>query len=213
MATIDRYEPVAVKLATMGWVLDLALKAPRHAMIEMLLVRDTETLLDACCGAGTFTRYAAEAGMQVTGADLSPSMLALAEEQSPHLTFLSADLTDYRFNQCFDAVTIAMALHELPEHQRQALWARLRAAVRPGGVIIVADHTESTRTGLYPRLCRHLIHGEEKAMERHNPGHYANFQQWMDAGGLKAWLKHKGEHICEQRFFMGGYIGVFAVGC
>lgn len=65
----------------------------------------------------------------------------------------------------------------------------------------------------HPRLCRRLLHGEEKAMKRHNPGYVANFQQWVDAGGLKAWLKHKGEHICEQRFFWGGYIGVFAVGC
>lgn len=213
MTAVDRYEPVAAKLATMGWMLDLALKGPRKAMIEMLQSREVVTLLDACCGSGTFTRYATDAGMTVTGADLSPSMLALAEEKSPHLTFIKADLTDYRFNESFDAAVIALALHEMSEDLRQSLWAGLKAAVRPGGVIIVADNTESGRKGLYAHICRRIIYGDEKAIGRHDPDHYLSFLQWMEKGGLKAWLKRQGEHICEERLFMGGYIGVYAVGC
>jgi len=213
MTAVDRYEPVAAKLATMGWMLDLALNGPRQAMIEMLRTREVETLLDACCGSGTFTRYASDAGMTATGADLSPSMLALAEEKSPHLTFIRADLTEYRFNERFDAIAIALTLHEMPEELRQALWAGLKAAVRPGGVILVADNTESNRKGLYPDLCRRFIRGDKKAIGKHDPGHYQNFLDWMDKGGLKPWLKRQGEHICEERLFLVGYLGVYAVGC
>lgn len=209
--TEDRYQDLAAQLARFGFVLDLVLKGTRRAMIDMLLAHNTKSLLDACCGAGTFSRYAADAGMRVTGADLSPSMLDLARKKSPDIDFIEADLTAHQFDDQFDAAAIALAIHEMPETLRQDLWAGLKKAVKPGGVIVVADNTVTEKKGIAPAFFRHMVYSDEKNIGKSDPGHYTSFLEFMEKGGLKAWLQRGGETILEERTFLGGNIAVFTV--
>ena len=61
--------------------------------------------LDLACGTGVLCRILKEAGMDVTGMDLSEGMITIAREQSPDVHFDVADMITYRPEQSFDLVT------------------------------------------------------------------------------------------------------------
>ena len=61
--------------------------------------------LDLACGTGVLCRILKEAGMDVTGMDLSEGMITIAREQSPYVHFDVADMITYRPEQSFDLVT------------------------------------------------------------------------------------------------------------
>lgn len=60
-------------------------------------------LLDLACGTGTLTQLLANCGYRVTGVDLSPEMLALAQQKCPDGHFFCCSMADYQSEQKFDA--------------------------------------------------------------------------------------------------------------
>ena len=62
-------------------------------------------ILDLGCGTGQLTAEIAASGAQVVGLDSSPEMLGQARQNYPHLKFVLADATDFRFEEPFDAVS------------------------------------------------------------------------------------------------------------
>src|ERR1700722_8375744 len=67
----------------------------RPAMIAMLPDVRGKRVLDVGCGTGPISAWVAGHGAEVTGFDLSPSMIRLAEERGvPNASFRVADLAE-----------------------------------------------------------------------------------------------------------------------
>ncbi|MBY0399033.1 class I SAM-dependent methyltransferase [Myxococcota bacterium] len=102
-----------------------------------------ERVLFAGVGRGTDALLAARRGVRVTAIDLAPAMLArlrgsLAREGLPAET-LEGDVADHRPAAPYDAVVAHYFLNLWDAPQAAAMLVRLRALLRPGGRLVVAD--------------------------------------------------------------------------
>ena len=105
------------------------------------------TALDAGSGEGADAIWLAERGWQVTAVDFATTALARAAEHAAtrgaevaaRIDWRQADLTVWApSEQTFDLVS-AQYMH-LPPEPRAALYARLAAAVAPGGTLLIVGH-------------------------------------------------------------------------
>jgi trans-aconitate 2-methyltransferase len=97
-----------------------------------------ETVLDAGCGSGRVTRFLLERvpNGRVIGVDASPSMIEVAREAlggDERVELRIGDLTELDLDEDVDAVFSNATFHWILDHQR--LFARLHAALRPGGAL------------------------------------------------------------------------------
>jgi SAM-dependent methyltransferase len=97
---------------------------------------------DVGCGAaGHVTRYLADRGADVTGADLSPGVVAEARRRQPGLEFRVADLRELPVADGSLAGIVALwSVIHLPRPQIPAALAEFRRALAPGGSLIIAMH-------------------------------------------------------------------------
>jgi SAM-dependent methyltransferase len=104
------------------------------------------TALDVGCGEGADAIWLAERGWQVTAVDFARTALqrgrAQAETRGPEIAdrirWVHADVTAELPGDRFDLVS-AQYMH-LPPEPRRRLFARLAAAVAPGGMLLVVGH-------------------------------------------------------------------------
>jgi trans-aconitate methyltransferase len=101
------------------------------SLLDLLHPRTGEHILDLGCGTGQLTAEIAAGGAQVVGLDSSPEMLGQARQNYPHLKFVLADATDFRFEEPFDAVFSNAALHWVKD--AEASVKCIAAALRTGG--------------------------------------------------------------------------------
>ena len=93
-------------------------------------------VLDAGCGEGRNTRIFARSGARMTGADLSPGIIALAREEEAReplgIRYEVASFTDLApvVDASFDAVISTMALMDGPD--LDAAFRALRRVLKPG---------------------------------------------------------------------------------
>jgi arsenite methyltransferase len=113
------------------------------------VIQGCESVLDLGCGPATQLAQIAEfhPGINFTGMDLSPTMLADAEKHVQTLglenvSFRQGDITtlDGIADQSMDAVISTMALHHLPTLQHlEACFASIRRVLKPGGALYLTD--------------------------------------------------------------------------
>ncbi len=99
---------------------------------------DAATLLDVGCGTGEHLRYL-RASFEVTGVDISPSMVEQARRKLPGVQVWCADVCDLRLGRTFDAVTClfsSIAFVGGPERVTAAI-ARMGEHLAKGGVLVV----------------------------------------------------------------------------
>lgn len=98
-------------------------------------------VLDLGCGTGLPTaRQLTDAGLRVTGVDLSAGMLGRARTNVPAAVFLQADLADLveggpLATGSFDAVTAFFTLLMLPRIEIPSALGAVHALLRPGGLL------------------------------------------------------------------------------
>ncbi len=115
--------------------------APTILLVETLEKLPPGTAIDLACGAGRNAIYLAERGWTVTAIDGSEKAIDLLEqraaERGVRVHTRVTDLTEPGFAMppdTFDLVLIAYYL-------QRDLFAKAKAAVRPGGIIIAIVHT------------------------------------------------------------------------
>jgi trans-aconitate 2-methyltransferase len=108
------------------------------AVLDRLDLRGDETVLDAGCGSGRVTLMLLERLPRghVVAVDQAASMVEHARAALPpeRATVLQASLTELVLDLPVDAVFSNAVFHWVPDHD--ALFARLFAALRPGGRIV-----------------------------------------------------------------------------
>jgi trans-aconitate 2-methyltransferase len=106
-------------------------------VLDRLVLRGDETVLDAGCGTGNVTRLLHERlpDGHVIAVDAAPSMVDQARALLPaDVDVRQADLLELTVEEPVDAVLSTATFHWVPDHDR--LFARLHAALKPGGRLV-----------------------------------------------------------------------------
>jgi trans-aconitate 2-methyltransferase len=106
-------------------------------LLDRLGLRGDETVLDAGCGSGRVTAKLLERLPEgrVIAVDGAPSMVAQARELlGDRATVIQSDLVSLALDEPVDAVFSSAVFHWITDHD--ALFARLFAALRPGGRLV-----------------------------------------------------------------------------
>lgn len=130
-----------------------------------------QVILDLGTGTGTLARGFARHGCQVTGIDLSESMLSearrLAQADGARIDFLQARAESTGLPAgTFDVVSAGQCWHWF---DRAAAAAECRRLLRPGGVLVIAHFDWIPLPG-------NVVEATEQLIVRHNP-------QWKFGGG------------------------------
>jgi trans-aconitate 2-methyltransferase len=107
------------------------------AVLDRLELAGDETVLDAGCGSGRITAALIERlpRGRVIAIDASASMVAAARERlGPDADIRQADLLALQLETPLDAILSTATFHWVADHER--LFARLHAALRPGGRLL-----------------------------------------------------------------------------
>jgi trans-aconitate 2-methyltransferase len=107
-------------------------------VLSRLKLRGDETVLDAGCGSGRVTRLLLDRlpKGRVIGVDAAPSMVERAREAfegDDRVELIVADLAELSLPDTVEAVFSNATFHWILDHNR--LFARLFAALRPGGAV------------------------------------------------------------------------------
>jgi SAM-dependent methyltransferase len=104
--------------------------------------------LDVGCGKGDFVRLLARRSDHVLGIDLSPEMLRLSRQLSvayPNVEYEQADVMQHPLpSAAYDCIVSIATLHHLP---LSAVLPRLKAALKPSGVLLVLDVSRDETLG------------------------------------------------------------------
>jgi trans-aconitate 2-methyltransferase len=114
------------------------MEALGRQVLARLQLRGDETVLDAGCGSGRVTQALIERlpRGRVIAVDASLSMAAAARERlGADADVRVLDLLEMELSQPVDAVFSTATFHWIADHER--LFARLRAALRSGGQLVV----------------------------------------------------------------------------
>jgi trans-aconitate 2-methyltransferase len=118
-------------------------------LFERLALQPGESVLDAGCGSGRVTEKLLDQvapGGRVVAADGAPSMVAEARALlGDRATVIQSDLGELVLDEPVDAVFSSAVFHWIADHDR--LFARLFAALRPGGRIVAQCGGEGNIAG------------------------------------------------------------------
>ncbi len=105
-------------------------------VLARLPLQGDETVLDAGCGSGRITQALIERlpDGHVIALDASQSMVEAARERLPGADVRLADLLELELQEPVDAILSTATFHWIADHER--LFARLRAALKPGGRLV-----------------------------------------------------------------------------
>jgi len=111
-----------------------------HPYLLRHLPQECGESLEIGCGTGTFARLLAECSQHVIAFDLSSEMIRIARERSadfPNIDYRAADILEWPFPaEQFDCIASIATLHHLPLEE---MLAKMKAALRPGGVLLILD--------------------------------------------------------------------------
>ena len=136
--------------------------SPNPVLVAEISLLTAGRALDIGCGEGADALWLAERGWQVLGVDLSDVAIDRAREEAAsrqvpgRAEFQRADLREWQpESRAFDLV-IAFFVH-LPPDERDLVFARLAAAVAPGGTLLLVGHAVSDATSGVGRPSAHLL--------------------------------------------------------
>ena len=115
-----------------------------------------ETVLELGCGTGSLTRLLARRGYAVTALDLSPDMLAVAEQKCRGLNarFLCQDMTKFGWIGPVDAVVSGLdSVNYVTDPKKlQRAFERVHLFLMPGGLFLFDVNTPEKLEGVLAAL-------------------------------------------------------------
>jgi ubiquinone/menaquinone biosynthesis C-methylase UbiE len=125
---------------------DARLRESFHTQLQAQIPTAPETILDLGCSVGmsTFALQDTYPNAAVTGLDLSPYFLAIAQyrtqqtQRSVEWVHAAAEATPFP-DQSFDLVSTCLMCHELPQEATQAILKEAHRLLKPGGHLAIMD--------------------------------------------------------------------------
>ncbi|HEY6744442.1 MAG TPA: class I SAM-dependent methyltransferase [Mycobacteriales bacterium] len=175
----DSYDTVAATYAAkFGDELDG--KPLDRALLAAFAETVSGPVADLGCGPGHVTAHLGRLGLEVTGIDLSPAMIATARESHPGLSFAVGDMTrlDIETGSLGGIVAFYSIIH-LPDELLPVAFAEFDRVLAPGGQVLVAF-----QVGDDERMHQVDWHGHRVDLDHHRrrPDTVADL---LDAAGLQ----------------------------
>jgi SAM-dependent methyltransferase len=117
--------------------------------------RPAGRVLELACGTGIWSEKLLPFASQLTVIDGSPEMLAInaARLDLPRVSYVEADLFEWRPSGQFDTVFFGFWLSHIPPERFEAFWQLVGLCLAPGGrVFFVDSRRELTSTAIDHRL-------------------------------------------------------------
>lgn len=125
---------------------DAMLRQSYHDQLRQYIDSEPQDILDVGCGAGlsTFALQAIYPQAQLTGLDLSPYFLAIAQyqsqQQNPSIHWRHCAAEDIQLpTQSFDLVSLCLVCHELPRTAARQIFQEAHRLLRPQGHLAIMD--------------------------------------------------------------------------
>ena len=103
------------------------------------LLPEGARVLDAGSGSGVpASQYLTNAGLKVTGVDLSDTMLEMARENVPDATFLKKDILELDFpNESFEGILSLFTLFHIPRKKHPEVVKRFYELLNKEGILLI----------------------------------------------------------------------------
>lgn len=132
------------------WLSELS-KWHNRKLIE--LIRPSSSILDVGCGIGDLFGDLLKRTQCVTGCDISPGSLQMANKLNPLAFAVVSDAENLPFrDKCFDAVVLKGALHHFPEIKKSL--EEMSRVLIPNGSLIISEPCGDTR---FVRFARNVF--------------------------------------------------------
>ncbi|WP_109831253.1 class I SAM-dependent methyltransferase [Reichenbachiella versicolor] len=138
-----------------------------------------QSLLDAGCGTGWFTKKAVERGAEVTTLDIAPKLVDISVNKSPKAKGIVGSLLDLPFDDNSFSYVISSEVIEHTPNPYDATLEMIRV-LKPGGKICI---TAPNRTFWYFSL---------KLAQTFNLRDYQGYENWVHYHELKSFLINNG---------------------
>ena len=106
------------------------------AILEKGGVKAGISVLDVACGTGVLFPDYMECGAAVTGIDISPEMVKVAQSKFPQLEIICGDVETTNFGKQFDVIMVYNAFPHFPQPDK--LIEHLSTLLKEGGRLTVA---------------------------------------------------------------------------
>ncbi len=185
----------------------------RRRVVEMVLPKPGERILDLAAGTGTSSQPFADAGAQVVPCDFSIGMLQVGKREKPRLGFTAGDGMVLPFaDDTFDAVTISFGLRNIADPSVGL--AEMLRVTRPGGRLVVCEFSAPTwspfRT-IYTNYLMKALPPIARAVSS-NPESYVylaeSIRAWPDQGGLARRIEAVGWGPTTWKNLSGGIVAL-----
>jgi ubiquinone/menaquinone biosynthesis C-methylase UbiE len=160
---VAAYSVHAKIFAETGKTGDTQLRQSYHDLIVKALPSSPQQILDLGCSVGmsTFAMQAVYPDAQLTGLDLSPYFLAIANYRAQqsnsaqinwvHATGEATGLPSHSF----DLVSLFLICHELPQTATREIFLEAKRLLKPGGHIAIMDMNPASE--IYARMAPYLL--------------------------------------------------------
>jgi ubiquinone/menaquinone biosynthesis C-methylase UbiE len=180
----------------------------RRIALETVTPQPSWSVLDVGCGTGTALAQYLEAGCDVSGADVSPAMIAEAKARlgdQAELIVTDGEALPFAAER-FDLVTASMVLHEVHEADRAGFVAEMARVTKKTGRMMFVDFRFGTLRGLKGRGLRAM----SVVVERFS-GHYSHFRSFEAKGGVPGVLAPERLNIEREKIVGGGNMAIWLV--
>jgi len=173
---------------------------PEHeANAELVAVEKPRRLVDVAGGHGGFSMAMCRRHpeLEATVVDLSPSVAVgreIVEKEgfADRVTFREGDVFEVGLGQDLDVVSVFNLVHHLPEERDRELCRMARAALRPGGFLVIGDSARPKPGEAASE------HGAISSLLFYAWSHSRNFtpaeiRGWMEAAGFGRVDVHRNE--------------------
>ena len=144
---------------------DPRLRRSYHEIVKAQLPEAPKDIVDLGCSVGmsTFTLQETFPGSSMTGVDLSPYFLAVAQyrsdrrtssESSPTWVHAGAESTGLPSGS-YDLVSACLLFHELPQSAARAILQEARRLLRPGGHLAIMDM--NPKSEIYAKMPPYIL--------------------------------------------------------
>ncbi|MEH2047654.1 class I SAM-dependent methyltransferase [Nostoc sp.] len=141
---------------------DAKLRQSYHDILKVQIPNQPQDILDLACGVGlsTFTIQEIYPYAKITGLDLSPYYLAVANyragQRQAKINWLHAQAESTGLpDASFDLVSIFLMCHELPQSATRQILAEVRRLLRPGGYLAIMDM--NPKSEVYKKMPAYIL--------------------------------------------------------
>ncbi len=179
----------------------------RQIGMKMYPPREGIHVLDVGCGTGTNLMLYHEAGCNVFGIDLSPSMVKVAQKKlrdRAEIRIGDASKMPYS-DDSFDLVTGYFTLHEMPSQIRPAVISEMARVVKHDGRILLIDyHLGPIR---FPKgwMYKAIILFFEIMTGRE---HFRNYRDFLSKNCLPNLIRKKNFRVSNEKIAGGGNVAL-----